>query len=101
MHAWQWCGNIPFYTVGICLTTTAQLAFLGFCSQAAVRGLGPIDGLKLHLENPGYNNIFTSAVGGEATAAVIALSIAPLAIQVTRALSDKEDDEFRPIPGPW
>jgi hypothetical protein len=34
----------------------AMLAFLGFCSQAAVRGLGPIDCLKLHLEDPWHNN---------------------------------------------
>lgn len=39
-----------------CLPTPAMLAFVGFCSQAAVRGLGPIDCLKLHLEDPWRNN---------------------------------------------
>lgn len=33
-----------------------MLAFLGFSSQAAVRGLGPIECLKLHLEDPAHNN---------------------------------------------
>lgn len=34
----------------------AMLAFLGFASVYAVRGLGPIAALKMHLENPGQNN---------------------------------------------
>lgn len=76
----------------------AMLAFLGFCSQGAVRGLGPIDCLKLHLEDPGKNNIFTSAVGGEATAAVIALAIAPIIIEAKNNLSKDSEEEFRPIP---
>jgi hypothetical protein len=41
----------------------AMLAFLGFCSQAAVRGLGPIDCLKLHLEDPWNNNSEWRAAG--------------------------------------
>lgn len=80
----------------------AMIAFLGFASQAAVRGLGPIECLKLHLENPGYNNIFTSAVGPEVTAAVVGLSIAPMIIQARRTISpDGDKDVFKPIPGPW
>ena len=43
----------------------AMVAFLGFTSQAAVRGLGPIACLKAHLADPGHVNIFTSSVGGE------------------------------------
>ncbi len=34
----------------------AMVAFVGFCSQAAVRGLGPIDCLKAHLADPGHVN---------------------------------------------
>lgn len=34
----------------------AMLAFIGFCSQAAVRGLGPIDCLKQHIADPWNNN---------------------------------------------
>lgn len=34
----------------------AMLAFMGFCSQAAVRGLGPIDCLKQHIADPWNNN---------------------------------------------
>ncbi len=34
----------------------AMLAFVGFCSQAAVRGLGPIDSLKAHIADPWNQN---------------------------------------------
>ena len=40
----------------------AMLAFLGFSSVAAVRGLGPIEALKLHLGNPNVENIYTTKV---------------------------------------
>ena len=43
----------------------AMLAFLGFSSVAAIRGLGPIEALKLHLGNPNVENIYTTKVGGE------------------------------------
>ena len=75
----------------------AMVAFIGFCSQAAVQGMGPIECLKKHLEDPGHNNIFTSAVGQEATVAVMALSIAPVILEAKKALGD-DDEEFRPIP---
>jgi hypothetical protein len=41
----------------------AMVAFLGFTSQAAVRGLGPIACLKAHLADPGHG-AFTGCVGG-------------------------------------
>ncbi|KAH7615686.1 putative Photosystem I chlorophyll a/b-binding protein 6, chloroplastic [Nannochloris sp. 'desiccata'] len=59
----------------------AMVAFLGFSSQAAVQGMGPIECLQKHLENPGMNNIYTSAVGNEATVGVMALSILPIIIE--------------------
>lgn len=34
----------------------AMVAFLGFTSQTAITGLGPIAALKKHLEDPGHNN---------------------------------------------
>jgi hypothetical protein len=34
----------------------AMLAFLGFSSQAAVQGMGPIGCLRKHLEDPGHFN---------------------------------------------
>lgn len=34
----------------------AMLAFLGFCSQAAVTGDGPIECFKKHLDDPFHNN---------------------------------------------
>lgn len=59
-------GSFPFDPMGMRSEKTklnelkngrlAMLAFIGFCSQAAVRGLGPIDCLKLHLEDPWNNN---------------------------------------------
>lgn len=76
----------------------AMLAFLGFASQAAVRGLGPIACLGLHLDDPGHNNIFTSSVGNEALVAVLALSIAPALIEARNQLAGDEEEEFRPIP---
>ena len=33
-----------------------QIAFIGFCSQAAVQGMGPIESLKFHLADPAHNN---------------------------------------------
>ncbi|KAL4447795.1 hypothetical protein ABPG75_005014 [Micractinium tetrahymenae] len=75
----------------------AMIAFLGFSSQAAVQGLGPIECLQKHLADPGHNNIFTSGVGAEATVAVIVLSIVPAIIESKNRL-EGTDDEFRPIP---
>jgi len=75
----------------------AMCAFIGCCSQAAVRGMGPVESLKFHLADPTHNNIYTSSVGLEFTAAVIVLAIAPTIISTQKSLSDK-DEEFRPIP---
>ena len=71
----------------------AMVAFLGFTSQAAVRGLGPIACLKAHLADPGHVNIFTSSVGGEATAAVVALSLAPMFLAAQKTLKSADDKE--------
>lgn len=75
----------------------AMLAFLGFASVYAVRGLGPIAALKMHLENPGQNNIFTSSVGDVVTLLVVALSVLPILVEARNAL-DPDEDEFDPIP---
>jgi Chlorophyll A-B binding protein len=76
----------------------AMVAFIGFSSQAAVQGLGPIACLQKHLEDPAHNNIFTSSVGNEAVVAVMALSVAPIIIEAKNKLSGSNEDEFRPIP---
>ncbi|KAK9828887.1 hypothetical protein WJX72_002589 [[Myrmecia] bisecta] len=76
----------------------AMVAFLGFASQAAVRGLGPIACLKLHLEDPYHNNIYTSQVGTEFTLAVCALSVWPIVIEARKSLGKDDDGGFRPIP---
>ncbi|GAB4816014.1 hypothetical protein N2152v2_003060 [Parachlorella kessleri] len=75
----------------------AMLAFLGFSSQAAVQGLGPIACLQKHLEDPAHNNIFTSSVGNEVTVAIIALSIFPFLNEVKNRLGDGKE-EFRAVP---
>lgn len=76
----------------------AMVAFIGFCSQAAVRGMGPLECLKAHIADPWNNNIFTSSVGNEAAAAVVALSIAPMFIEAQKSLGRDDKEEFRPIP---
>jgi len=76
----------------------AMVSFIGFASQAAVQGLGPIESLKKHIEDPRNENIFTSGVGLETTFAVVALSITPIILEAKKSLSDGEEDIFRPIP---
>jgi len=76
----------------------AMVAFVGMCSQAAVTGMGPVEGLKAHIADPTNVNIYTSAVGGEVTAAIIALSVAPVIISAQKSLSGDSEEEFRPIP---
>jgi hypothetical protein len=59
-------GSFPFDPMGMRSEDTklkelkngrlAMLAFIGFCSQAAVRGMGPVDCLKQHIEDPWNNN---------------------------------------------
>jgi hypothetical protein len=76
----------------------AMVAFVGMCSQAAVTGMGPIECLKAHIADPTHVNIYTSAVGPEVVAAIIALSIAPVIITTQKSLQDSDEEEFRPIP---
>merc|ERR1712118_177319 len=74
----------------------AMISFIGFASQAAVQGLGPIECLKKHIQDPRNENIFTSKVGLETTCAVVALSIVPILIEARKSLSDEKEDFFRP-----
>lgn len=76
----------------------AMVAFVGMCSQAAVTGMGPVECLKAHIADPTHVNIYTSAVGPEVTAAIVALSIAPVIITTQKSLQDSDEEEFRPIP---
>jgi len=71
----------------------AMLAFLGFSSVAAVRGLGPIEALKLHLGNPVVENIYTTKVAPEFTLAVFAGSITPMLFEARKVLQDKNKKE--------
>ena len=77
----------------------AMLGFLGFCSQYAVRGKGPIACFKDHIADPGHQNIYNSSVGFEFTLFVVALCITPMVIEAFKQLGgDESDEEFRPIP---
>ncbi|KAG1660133.1 hypothetical protein FOA52_003793 [Chlamydomonas sp. UWO 241] len=78
----------------------AMLAFIGFCSQAAVQGKGPIDCLKAHIEDPMHNNIYTSAVGKETVVTIAVLCIWPMIIEVQKTLN-KQDDTYPPALFPW
>jgi len=81
----------------------AMLAFVGFCSQAAVQGKGPIDSLKDHIADPWHNNIFTSSVGPESTVTVALLSVWPIIIEATKSLNkgQKESVPIFPWNEPW
>jgi hypothetical protein len=63
-----------------------------------MQGMGPIDCLKAHIADPGHVNIYTSKVGPEATAAVIALALTPIVIEAKKSLDGGEEDPFNPIP---
>lgn len=76
----------------------AMLAFLGFCSQYAVRGKGPIACFKDHIADPTHENIYNSSVGFEFTLFIVALCVLPTIIEAFKVLGDGEDEEFRPIP---
>ena len=76
----------------------AMLAVIGFFSQYAVRGVGPIESLKMHLDGPGATNIYTSAVGQEVLWAVLLLCITPMLIEANKLIGD--DTGMRPIPFP-
>lgn len=100
-------NSFPFDPMGMASAETAEkeikngrlamLAFLGFASVYATRGLGPVAALKLHLENPGQNNIFTTTHGDEFALAVISLAVLPMIIEARKAL-DPSEDEFEAIP---
>eukprot|EP00798_Chlamydomonas_sp_ICE-L_P012261 gene12261-15407_t len=87
-------GMYPFDPMGMASPVTsekevknarlAMLAFVGFCSQAAVQGKGPIQCLTDHLADPNHNNIFTSIVGPESVCTVVALSLIPMLLEVTK-----------------
>jgi len=78
----------------------AMLAFIGFCSQAAVNGKGPIACLADHIADPWHNNIYTSSVGKETCVTVVLLSIWPMIIEATK--KDKKNGEpLLPWNEPW
>ena len=75
-----------------------MLAFVGFCSQAAVQGKGPVACLTAHIKDPLHENIYTSKVGPEVTAAIVCLSIWPFIVEAQKALGGKDKEEFRALP---
>ena len=77
-----------------------MLAILGFGSQHAVRGLGPIECLQLHLADPSHNNIYTSSVGKEMAVAVAVAMVWPMIIEATK-VTNKGGKESQPSLFPW
>eukprot|EP00217_Crustomastix_stigmatica_P007343 CAMPEP_0183790372 /NCGR_PEP_ID=MMETSP0803_2-20130417/1000_1 /TAXON_ID=195967 /ORGANISM="Crustomastix stigmata, Strain CCMP3273" /LENGTH=243 /DNA_ID=CAMNT_0026034587 /DNA_START=40 /DNA_END=771 /DNA_ORIENTATION=- len=75
----------------------AMISFLGYASQYAVTGMGPIACLKAHIADPYNNNIYTSAVGPEVVVAIAASCLAPMFIVAQKQWGGKESG-FRPIP---
>lgn len=76
----------------------AMLAFVGFCSQAAVRGKGPVECLSDHIADPWHNNIFTSSVGPESTIAVAVLAVWPMIIEATKSLNKGQKESVPTFP---
>lgn len=81
----------------------AMLANLGFWSQAATTGKGPLENLKDHIADPTHVNIYANPkVGYEATVAAVFIGIVPIILEVRRDLTPedrlKEDSQFRPFP---
>ncbi|GMH40218.1 hypothetical protein BSKO_08122 [Bryopsis sp. KO-2023] len=68
----------------------AMLSFMGFCSQAAVLGMGPIESLMNHLENPFQNNVYTTSEGEETMLMAILLSIWPMISELERSSARSE-----------
>eukprot|EP00355_Strombidium_rassoulzadegani_P004069 CAMPEP_0168616378 /NCGR_PEP_ID=MMETSP0449_2-20121227/4997_1 /TAXON_ID=1082188 /ORGANISM="Strombidium rassoulzadegani, Strain ras09" /LENGTH=252 /DNA_ID=CAMNT_0008657163 /DNA_START=59 /DNA_END=817 /DNA_ORIENTATION=- len=101
-------GSFPFDPMGMKSDETkvkelkngrlAMLAFLGFSSQAAVRGMGPIECLKAHIADPWHNNIYTSSVGGEFATAVVIACCWPTVVELYKGMSGDKKETFRPIP---
>lgn len=69
----------------------AMVAFLGFASQAAVQGKGPIESLKYHIADPFHRNIFTSKVGNEFAVACVVLALYPLLIEAQKSTKGEEN----------
>jgi len=79
----------------------AMLAFIGFVSQAAVTGKGPIECLTDHIADPQHNNIFTSSVGKETAVAVAVLSVWPMIIEATKTSGKSATPSLFPWAAPW
>jgi hypothetical protein len=75
----------------------AMLAFVGFASVYANRGMTPLQALNAHIADPANMNIFTTGQALPMLLATVALSIAPILIEARKKL-DPTEDEFDPIP---
>eukprot|EP00877_Chromochloris_zofingiensis_P007734 jgi/Chrzof1/3213/Cz12g16070.t1_LHC6[v5.2] len=104
--------GIPFDPAGMASDETrlkelkngrlAMLAWLGFASVAAVRGMGPIEALNLHIADPWHQNIYETEVGPETCVAVGLLSVWPIIIEATKSLEKgKESVPVFPWNEPW
>nr|ABD37881.1 light-harvesting chlorophyll-a/b binding protein Lhca4.1 [Mesostigma viride]DAA05923.1 TPA_inf: chloroplast light-harvesting complex I protein precursor Lhca2 [Mesostigma viride] len=78
----------------------AMFAFVGFVAQYFVNGMGPVEGLLNHLENPQQNNVFSTEYAPLFFVATVAINLWGLIAQAQTTLRDpsKGEEEFRPIP---
>ena len=76
----------------------AMIAFVGMCSAAANRHMGPLACAQAHIDAPFEVNAFTSDVGLELTTAAVVLSIAPFFVIAKQALGDGKEETFNPVP---
>lgn len=78
----------------------AMLAFLGFCSTAAVNGQGPIESLTSHLADPANNNIYSTSVGKEMVVTIALFNIYPMIVEATKKADKADGKESVPL-FPW
>ena len=73
----------------------AMLSFLGYIIQTFVTGKGPIECLKLHLENPIRNNIMTSWLAPGMISYLAILCVIPLMMEF-KMWSEADPNEPEP-----
>jgi hypothetical protein len=76
----------------------AMLAVLGCASVHAVRGLAPLDALKLHISNPFVENIFSTSVATEFCVFISLVATVPMFIAANETLNKSKKPFKSAIP---